>query len=76
MCIDEKDAKAIKSAFDDLLECRCVARYSIEPHGDGYAVYWGRCNHRHGANIAHITECGREDIIKFFESQLNRKPKD
>ncbi len=61
-----------ESTLNDLMTCQCVARYSIEPHGDGYAIYWGRCKHRHGANIARLTECGRDDIIKFFEAQLNR----
>jgi hypothetical protein len=65
--------EADKNQLDDLISCRCESKYSIEPHGDGHAIYWGRCNHRHGANVARLTECGRDDIIKFFEAQLNRR---
>ena len=54
------------------LYCNCEQKYSIEPHGKGWAIYWGRCEHRHGANIAHITECHR-DLIKLIESKLNQK---
>ena len=61
----------MKDVLKDLLECHCKDRYSIEPHGDGYAIYWGRCQHRHGANIAHLTECNRKDLIEYFEKSLN-----
>lgn len=37
-------------------ECKCVAQYTIEPHGDGYALYYGRCNHRHGYNLINMVE--------------------
>lgn len=60
----------------DLLSCHCKDRYSIEAHGKGYAIYWGRCRHRHGANIALITGCNRKDLIKFFEESLNSNIKD
>ena len=60
------------SELHDLLSCHCKDKYSIEPHGKGHAIYWGRCNHRHGANIALITECHRKDLIQFFEDSLNR----
>lgn len=39
-----------------LEECKCNSEYSIEPHGKGYALYLNRCNHRHGYNLANITE--------------------
>lgn len=67
----------IKSAHDGLadftglLSCRCKDKYSIEEHGKGYAIYWGRCQHRHGANIALLTECSRKDLIEYFEKALN-----
>lgn len=56
----------------DLLECKCKQRYSIEPHGKGYAIYWGRCQHKHGCNIALLTEIDRVDLIKYFEDSLNK----
>lgn len=40
----------------DLYNCSCEAYYSIEPHGDGYALYYGRCNHCHGYNLANMVE--------------------
>lgn len=39
-----------------LLECKCEAKFTIEPHGDGYALYYGRCNHRHGYNLVNMVE--------------------
>jgi hypothetical protein len=36
--------------------CDCEPQYSIEPHGDGYALYYGRCNCRHGYNLVHLVE--------------------
>jgi hypothetical protein len=55
----------------DIFNCRCEDKYNIEPHGKGYAIYYGRCRHRHGYNLALITECYREDLIKYFEKCLN-----
>jgi hypothetical protein len=34
-----------------------IDRYTVEPHGKGYAVYLGRDNKHHGANLAHLSEC-------------------
>lgn len=68
-----KDKKVDISKFSDLFECKCKNRYSIEPHGNGHAIYWGRCMHRHGANIGHLTECNRKDLIEYFEKALNRE---
>ena len=50
--------------------CECKDRYSIEQHGNGYALYFGRCQHRHGYNLAHITETS-PDVIKRIETALN-----
>ena len=37
--------------------CRCGDAYSIEPHGPGvHVLYLGRCPHRHGLNLARLTE--------------------
>jgi len=32
--------------FTDFLDCKCEQTYTIEPHGDGFVLYYGRCNHR------------------------------
>lgn len=37
-------------------ECTCEAKYSIEPHGEGYALYYGRCTHMHGYNLVNLVE--------------------
>lgn len=34
-----------------------VDKYTVEPHGKGYAVYLGRDSKHHGANLAHLSEC-------------------
>jgi len=34
-----------------------IDRYTVEPHGKGYAIYLGRDNKHHGANLAHLSEC-------------------
>ena len=41
---------------DPFAECKCEERYTIEPHGDGYALYYGRCVHRHGYNLINMVE--------------------
>lgn len=54
--------------------CSCESNYTIEPHGDAYALYFGRCNHRHGYNIARISECDyRLFEPKELERLLNRQ---
>lgn len=40
---------------DIFSECHCEDVYSYEPHGDGYAVYFGRCEHRHGYNLMNVS---------------------
>jgi len=47
----------------DFLDCKCKDEYSIEPHGNGYALYFGRCPHRHGYNLLHITEVENPKFI-------------
>lgn len=36
---------------------KMIDRYTVEPHGKGYAVYLGRDNKDNGANLAHLSEC-------------------
>jgi len=57
-----------------ITDCTCELKFSIEPHGDGYALYFGRCNHRHGLNLLHITELSYNagDILKKIENSLNK----
>ena len=44
--------------------------YSVEPHGNGYAIYQGRDQFHHGLNLAHLTECTPE-FSKRVEPALN-----
>ena len=53
-------------------ECHCDEKYSIEPHGNGWALYRGRCNNKHGFNLAHITEASQE-TLDLIVSALNRR---
>jgi len=46
--------------------------YSIEPHGNGYAIYCGRSLFHHGMNIGHLTEV-TPAAIKLIEDALNQK---
>jgi hypothetical protein len=43
-------------SIDDLFACHCEYKYSIEPHGGGYVLYYGRCGHRHGDNLVNMIE--------------------
>jgi len=62
-----------KKAIDFLSACKCEDKYAIEPHGNGYALYFGRCPHRHGYNLMHITEVDRVDLLSHIEKLLNKK---
>jgi len=52
--------------------CDCEQKYSIEPHGDAYALYFGRCDHMHGYNLARISECSYNFEREEIERLLNR----
>lgn len=55
-----------------LLEpCKCEARYTIEPHGEGYALYYGRCVHRHGYNLINMVEPAFNFEPKHIEKMIN-----
>ena len=48
--------------------------YSIEAHGNGYAIYCGRDWQHHGMNIGHLTEV-TPTAIKLIKDALNQKTK-
>ncbi|MFT5760522.1 MAG: hypothetical protein ACI9LM_005309 [Alteromonadaceae bacterium] len=52
--------------------CDCISKYSIEPHGYAHALYFGRCNHKHGYNLAKISECSDNCELEEIERLLNR----
>lgn len=70
--VDKPVGVPSRTNSETLLECNMENKYSIEPHGDGYAIYYGRCMHRHGYNLAHLTEC-EEKFVKIIEEALNEK---
>ncbi len=53
--------------------CDCESTYSIEKHGDYYALYFGRCGHRHGYNLAKISDISYNCEIEEIERLLKRK---
>ena len=50
-------------------------QYTVEPHGKGYAIYLGRSNDCHGANLGHLTECDG-NLPDLIEKALNRLDSD
>lgn len=53
-----------------LKPCTCEARYTIEPHGEGYALYYGRCSCRHGYNLVYLKEPAFNCDLKHLETLL------
>ena len=61
-----------KEAWAKLLEpCACEPRYTIEPHGEGYALYYGRCMHKHGYNLVNMIEPAWNFEPKHIEKLIN-----
>lgn len=56
-----------------MLKPESPKKYSVEKHGNGYAIYSGRDNEHHGLNLAFISEIskGAEHIPKMIEAALN-----
>jgi hypothetical protein len=54
-----------------LKPCKCAAQYTIEPHGKGYVLYHGRCNHRHGHNLVYLNEPAANCDLAHIERLLN-----
>ena len=54
-----------------LHECKCEVKYSISSHGDGYALYYGRCDHRHGYNLINMVEPAWNFDPRHIEKLIN-----
>jgi len=65
-----KSLEIRKDGVDIFGECKCPVTFSIESHGTGYALYRGRCCHRHGLNLAFITEADK-GTLAMIEGALN-----
>ena len=62
----------VMTEWEELLKpCKCPARYTIEPHGDGYALYYGRCGHRHGYNLINMLEPAWNFEPRHIEKLIN-----
>lgn len=48
------------------------ARYSVERHGSGWAIYMGRDVNHHGLNLGQLSECD-EGIAQLVERGLNHQ---
>jgi hypothetical protein len=48
-------------------------QYSIEPHGDGFALYYGRSNSFHGWRLCNLTEVDPKvpDLLQRIVDGLN-----
>ena len=59
--MSEKEDAAIPRRLDEIVKfCHCVDKYSIAEHGKGFALYYGRCQHRHGYNLCLLSEFDSE----------------
>lgn len=45
-------------------------RYTVQPHGNGFAIYRGRDHAHHGMNLGSLTECS-PDLAQLLERALN-----
>ncbi len=52
--------------------CDCIQTYSIEEHGKNHVIFYGRCPHRHGLNLATLTEIAWNCEVKKLEECLIR----
>ena len=57
--------------LSDLFTCNCEAQYTIEPHGNGHVLYYGRCGHKHGWNLVYLNEPAANCDFKHIEKLLN-----
>jgi len=48
------------------------AEYTYEPHGKGFAIYYGRNNYRHGQKLGMCaTEKQAKEIVSIFTENEN-----
>jgi hypothetical protein len=55
----------------NLVDCVCDPKFTIEPHNDGYVLYYGRCPHRHGYNLVQLIEPAFNFEPKHIERLIN-----
>lgn len=55
----------------DIIPCTCESKYTISQHGEGYALYYDRCDHRHGYNLANLVETAWNFEPRHIERLIN-----
>lgn len=68
--IRQLEEMRVAAATSAMNRAQLVGPYTIEPHGDGYALYSGRDQMHHGFNLARITEATPE-TLQLIEQALN-----
>lgn len=71
----ERALRELLAAIDAALQAPPAAAvpagpYTVERHGNGWAVYRGRDHQHHGWNLGHLTECS-DDLPAMIERGLN-----
>ena len=61
----------VNSVFAIFEECNCEPKYTIEPHGNGYVLYYGRCQHKHGLNLIYMADPAYNFDPSHIEKLLN-----
>lgn len=51
--------------------CGCKTQYTVEPRGEGYALYYDRCPHRHGYNLVNMVDPAWNFDPKHIERLIN-----
>ncbi len=54
----------------DMNICECEDKFTIEEHGGGEVLYFGRCDHKHGFNLCHVTEKSY-NILDILNTRTN-----
>jgi predicted RNase H-like nuclease (RuvC/YqgF family) len=52
--------------------CHHQQIFTIEPHGDGQTLYFGRCNHYHGYNLCAVDEVSY-NALEILNKPLEQK---
>ena len=50
--------------------CDCKQKFTIELHGKNHVIYFGRCSHQHGLNLATLSELSFNCDLDFIEKCL------
>lgn len=57
--------------MNDLLNCQCETKFSIEKHGENHVLYLDRCMHKHGLNLFTISDVAHNYDLESIVNKLN-----